>query len=213
MQYNRYGTDTRPRILGAVNHIDKVIWLTLPVDADSELKRSPSLTQPPFCLQLYRPLGIRVMLVGLEMWTYRDSFVVDSNSETTLDRFLLWRQNDLLKRSQHDTAQLVTWADQAPHPRKMLNPETWSCFLFPSTAAKISTETRWAWPISMPCVRRAQAESTRWWSLTGMKGWMISLFLVTHTSCIAPPGSPCQRHRPGLHHRPRDGTQLWLVPR
>lgn len=60
------------------------------------------------CLQLYRPLNIRVMLVGLEIWTYKDYIDVDINSETTLDNFLLWRQADLLQRTKHDTAQFVT---------------------------------------------------------------------------------------------------------
>ncbi len=60
------------------------------------------------CLQLYRTLNIRVMLVGLEIWTHRDYIDVDKNSEKTLDKFLLWRQADLLQRTKHDTAQFVT---------------------------------------------------------------------------------------------------------
>ncbi|KAA8581261.1 hypothetical protein FQN60_002842 [Etheostoma spectabile] len=55
--------------------------------------------------ELYRPLNIRIMLVGLEIWTYRDYIEVDSNSETTLDNFLVWRQADLLQRTKHDNAQ------------------------------------------------------------------------------------------------------------
>ncbi|XP_041819034.1 disintegrin and metalloproteinase domain-containing protein 8 [Chelmon rostratus] len=82
-EYQRYGSKTKSRILGVVNHVDK----------------------------LYRPLNIRVMLVGLEIWTYRDYIDVDINSETTLDNFLLWRQADLLQRMKHDTAQFVTGKD------------------------------------------------------------------------------------------------------
>lgn len=59
-------------------------------------------------LQLYRPLNIRVLLVGLEMWTHKDLIDIDVDPETTLDHFLLWRRTDLLKRTKHDTAQLVT---------------------------------------------------------------------------------------------------------
>lgn len=58
--------------------------------------------------QLYRPLNIRVLLVGLEMWTYKDLIDIDIDPETTLDNFLLWRRSDLLKRMKHDTAQFVT---------------------------------------------------------------------------------------------------------
>ncbi|XP_040923423.1 disintegrin and metalloproteinase domain-containing protein 8 [Toxotes jaculatrix] len=82
-EYKRYGSETKSRILGVVNHVDK----------------------------LYRPLNIRVMLVGLEIWTYRDYIDVDINAETSLDNFLMWRQADLLKRTKHDNAQFVTGKD------------------------------------------------------------------------------------------------------
>ncbi|KAK9529996.1 hypothetical protein VZT92_011536 [Zoarces viviparus] len=82
-EYQLYGSQTRSRVLGAINHVDK----------------------------LYRPLNIRVMLVGLEIWTQRDYINVDINSETTLDNFLLWRQADLLQRENHDNAQFVTGKD------------------------------------------------------------------------------------------------------
>ncbi|XP_039991497.1 disintegrin and metalloproteinase domain-containing protein 8 [Xiphias gladius] len=82
-EYKRYGSETKSRILGVVNHVDR----------------------------LYRPLNIRVMLVGLETWTYGDKIDVDINSETTLDNFLVWRQADLLQRTKHDNAQFVTGKD------------------------------------------------------------------------------------------------------
>ncbi|XP_034716654.1 disintegrin and metalloproteinase domain-containing protein 8-like [Etheostoma cragini] len=83
LQYKRYGSETKSRILGAINHVDK----------------------------LYRPLNIRIMLVGLEIWTHKDYIEVDHNSETTLDNFLVWRQADLLPRTKHDNAQFVTGKD------------------------------------------------------------------------------------------------------
>uniref|UniRef100_A0A7N9AXX5 ADAM metallopeptidase domain 8b n=1 Tax=Mastacembelus armatus TaxID=205130 RepID=A0A7N9AXX5_9TELE len=57
---------------------------------------------------LYRALNIRIMLVGLEIWTYRDYIEVKVDSEKTLDNFLSWRQADLLQREKHDNAQFVT---------------------------------------------------------------------------------------------------------
>ncbi|XP_015237842.1 PREDICTED: zinc metalloproteinase-disintegrin-like 2d [Cyprinodon variegatus] len=82
-EYKRYGKDTRSRILGVVNHID----------------------------QLYRSVNIRIMLVGLEIWSYRDYIDVLGNTDDTLDNFLVWRQADLLPRAKHDNAQLVTGKD------------------------------------------------------------------------------------------------------
>ncbi|KAM3859613.1 zinc metalloproteinase-disintegrin-like VLAIP-B [Diretmus argenteus] len=82
-EYRRYGSQTKSRILGVVNHVDK----------------------------LYRPLNIRIVLVGLEIWKYKDIIPVDSNSDRALDKFIVWRQADLLKRSKHDNAQFVTGSD------------------------------------------------------------------------------------------------------
>lgn len=71
--------------------------------------RPPHRLPPPSSrLQLYRTLGIRVVLVGLEIWTDQDRFEVESSSDKTLDKFLLWRRSDLLPRAEHDNAQLVT---------------------------------------------------------------------------------------------------------
>ncbi|KAM9425807.1 zinc metalloproteinase-disintegrin-like jararhagin [Pholidichthys leucotaenia] len=82
-EYKRYGSETKSRILGAMNHVDK----------------------------LYRPLNIRILLVGLEIWSYQDQIVVHPNSDTTLDNFLAWRRSDLMKRTKHDNAQFVTGID------------------------------------------------------------------------------------------------------
>ncbi|XP_024916335.1 disintegrin and metalloproteinase domain-containing protein 8 isoform X2 [Cynoglossus semilaevis] len=58
--------------------------------------------------KLYRPLGIRVMLVGVEIWSIRDQITVSPDAESTLHRFLEWRQRSLLPRIKHDNIQLVT---------------------------------------------------------------------------------------------------------
>uniref|UniRef100_A0A6Q2ZL66 ADAM metallopeptidase domain 8b n=1 Tax=Esox lucius TaxID=8010 RepID=A0A6Q2ZL66_ESOLU len=60
---------------------------------------------------VYRPLGIRVMLVGLELWSYRDQIIVRDSPDDTLTSFLQWRQDNLLRRTAHDNAQLVTAVD------------------------------------------------------------------------------------------------------
>ncbi|XP_007572999.1 zinc metalloproteinase-disintegrin-like 2d [Poecilia formosa] len=82
-EYKQYRDDTRSRILGVVNHIDK----------------------------LYRSVNIRIMLVGLEIWHYKDLVVVDGDPDRTLENLMVWRQADLLKRAQHDNVQLVTGKD------------------------------------------------------------------------------------------------------
>uniref|UniRef100_A0A3B4BG46 Uncharacterized protein n=1 Tax=Periophthalmus magnuspinnatus TaxID=409849 RepID=A0A3B4BG46_9GOBI len=61
--------------------------------------------------KLYRPVGVRVMLVGMDIWSYRDQIEVSSNPEITLGRFLEWRQQRLLPRIKHDNAQFIILCD------------------------------------------------------------------------------------------------------
>ncbi|KAL1264011.1 hypothetical protein QQF64_004366 [Cirrhinus molitorella] len=85
-EYIKYGSNMntiRARMLEVANHVDK----------------------------LYRPLNIRVMLVGLEVWTKQDQIVVSVISDDTLSRFIEWRKSHLLKRVKHDNAQFVTGID------------------------------------------------------------------------------------------------------
>ncbi|XP_021237519.1 disintegrin and metalloproteinase domain-containing protein 8 isoform X2 [Numida meleagris] len=61
--------------------------------------------------KLYQPLGLRVALIGLEVWSNRDKITVSRKAEETLENFLRWRETDLLKRKQHDNVQLITGID------------------------------------------------------------------------------------------------------
>uniref|UniRef100_UPI003AAA9530 disintegrin and metalloproteinase domain-containing protein 8a n=1 Tax=Centroberyx gerrardi TaxID=166262 RepID=UPI003AAA9530 len=84
-EYKKFGSKktVEARVLEVTNHVDK----------------------------LYRPVGLRVMLVGLDIWSYRDQIEVSSNPEHTLVRFLDWRHSSLLQRIKHDNAQLITGMD------------------------------------------------------------------------------------------------------
>ncbi|XP_072534300.1 disintegrin and metalloproteinase domain-containing protein 8a [Salminus brasiliensis] len=81
-EYKRIGSlkSVQKRMLEITNHVDK----------------------------LYRPLNIRVMLVGLEVWSYTDQIEVSPVPKITLANFLKWRQSSLLTRKKHDNAQFVT---------------------------------------------------------------------------------------------------------
>nr|XP_008523831.1 PREDICTED: disintegrin and metalloproteinase domain-containing protein 8 isoform X2 [Equus przewalskii] len=73
----------RTRVLEVVNHVDK----------------------------LYQALNFRVVLVGLEIWNDGDKIKVSPQADTTLDNFLVWRAQDLVRRQVHDNAQLITGVD------------------------------------------------------------------------------------------------------
>ncbi|XP_061646453.1 disintegrin and metalloproteinase domain-containing protein 8a isoform X2 [Phyllopteryx taeniolatus] len=84
-EYKKFGNKrtVEARVLEIANHVDK----------------------------LYRPVGVRVMLVGLDIWSYKDQIEVSSYPELTLRRFLEWRQQNLLPRTKHDNAQFITGLD------------------------------------------------------------------------------------------------------
>lgn len=58
----------------------------------------------------YRPLGVRVALLAVEVWNQGDPIAVGPSARATLERFLQWRQKELLPRLPHDNAQLLTGA-------------------------------------------------------------------------------------------------------
>lgn len=66
-----------------------------------------SLTTPR-APQFFQPLGVRVALLAVEVWSDGDRFAVGGSARATLERFLRWRREELLPRLPHDNAQLLT---------------------------------------------------------------------------------------------------------
>ncbi|XP_061421315.1 disintegrin and metalloproteinase domain-containing protein 12-like isoform X2 [Lethenteron reissneri] len=60
--------------------------------------------------KFYRALGVRVPLVGVEIWSSGDETPVPHDPYQALAHFLSWRRKHLLPRKEHDNAQLVTGA-------------------------------------------------------------------------------------------------------
>ncbi|NXA29172.1 ADA15 protein, partial [Ibidorhyncha struthersii] len=58
----------------------------------------------------FQPLGVRVALLAVEVWSEGDRFAVGGSARAALERFLRWRQEELLPRLPHDNAQLLTGA-------------------------------------------------------------------------------------------------------
>ncbi|NXS53742.1 ADA15 protein, partial [Brachypteracias leptosomus] len=58
----------------------------------------------------FQPLGVRVALVAVEVWSEEDRFTVGTSARAVLEQFLRWRQEELLPRLPHDNAQLLTGA-------------------------------------------------------------------------------------------------------
>ncbi|XP_069773910.1 disintegrin and metalloproteinase domain-containing protein 9-like isoform X2 [Narcine bancroftii] len=56
---------------------------------------------------MYRALNIRIVLVGLEIWSVGNQISVTGGAGEVLGRFVQWREKDLLPRRRHDTGQLI----------------------------------------------------------------------------------------------------------
>ncbi|XP_014744804.1 PREDICTED: disintegrin and metalloproteinase domain-containing protein 15 [Sturnus vulgaris] len=57
-----------------------------------------------------RPLGVRVALLAVEIWSEGNKITVGSSARAVLERFLRWRREELLPQLPHDNAQLLTGA-------------------------------------------------------------------------------------------------------
>ncbi|XP_026886086.2 disintegrin and metalloproteinase domain-containing protein 9 isoform X3 [Electrophorus electricus] len=56
---------------------------------------------------MYIPLNIRVVLVGLEIWSAGNPINTDGSAGEVLGRFTQWREKELVPRRRHDSAQLI----------------------------------------------------------------------------------------------------------
>ncbi|GAA6068495.1 disintegrin and metalloproteinase domain-containing protein 9 isoform X1, partial [Tachysurus ichikawai] len=56
---------------------------------------------------MYIALNIRVVLVGLEIWSVVNFINTDGGAGEVLGRFTQWREKELVPRRRHDSAQLV----------------------------------------------------------------------------------------------------------
>ncbi len=59
------------------------------------------------CVQIYIQLNVRVVLVGLEIWTQQNPISTDGGAGEVLSRFTQWREKELVPRRRHDSAQLI----------------------------------------------------------------------------------------------------------
>ncbi|XP_056129716.1 disintegrin and metalloproteinase domain-containing protein 9 [Lampris incognitus] len=60
-----------------------------------------------FVDSMYIALNIRVVLVGLEIWSHHNPISTEGSAGEVLSRFTQWREKELLPRRRHDSAQLI----------------------------------------------------------------------------------------------------------
>uniref|UniRef100_A0A672LCK2 Zinc metalloproteinase-disintegrin-like batroxstatin-1 n=1 Tax=Sinocyclocheilus grahami TaxID=75366 RepID=A0A672LCK2_SINGR len=59
-------------------------------------------------INVYKEINTFIALTGFEVWTDSDKITVSPVAGATLDSFTQWRNNDLIKRQQHDNAHLLS---------------------------------------------------------------------------------------------------------
>lgn len=60
-----------------------------------------------FIDSIYIQLNVRVVLVGLEIWTQQNPISTEGGAGEVLSRFTQWREKELVPRRRHDSAQLI----------------------------------------------------------------------------------------------------------
>ncbi|XP_031696638.1 disintegrin and metalloproteinase domain-containing protein 9, partial [Anarrhichthys ocellatus] len=103
------------RMKRAVLHLTHYVELLLVVDNDqfNYMKKNETAVRDEmvhlanFIDSMYKQLNIRVVLVGLEIWTQQNRISTDGGAGEVLSRFTQWREKELVPRRRHDSAQLI----------------------------------------------------------------------------------------------------------
>lgn len=103
------------RVKRAVLHQTHYVELLLVVDNDrfifmdsnDSAVREEMVHLANFLDSIYVQLNVRVVLVGLEIWTQQNPFSTEGGAGEVLSRFTQWRERELVPRRRHDSAQLI----------------------------------------------------------------------------------------------------------
>ncbi|KAM7415465.1 hypothetical protein PAMA_017801 [Pampus argenteus] len=103
------------RVKRAVLHHTHYVELLLVVDNEryNHMNRNETAVREEmvhlanFVDSIYMQLNVRVVLVGLEIWTQQNLISTEGGAGDVLSRFTQWRENELVPRRRHDSAQLI----------------------------------------------------------------------------------------------------------
>ncbi|XP_024116774.1 disintegrin and metalloproteinase domain-containing protein 9 [Oryzias melastigma] len=103
------------RMKRAVLHKTHYVELLLVVDNDrynymnqnQTAVREEMVQLANFVDSIYMQLNVRVVLVGLEIWTHQNPISTEGEAGEVLSRFTQWREKELVPRRRHDSAQLI----------------------------------------------------------------------------------------------------------
>ncbi|XP_054586328.2 disintegrin and metalloproteinase domain-containing protein 9 isoform X2 [Nothobranchius furzeri] len=103
------------RVRRAVLHKTHYVELLLVVDNDryNHMNRNETAVREEMVHLanlidgIYIQLNVRVVLVGLEIWTQQNLISTEGGAGEVLSRFTQWREKELVPRRRHDSAQLI----------------------------------------------------------------------------------------------------------
>ncbi|XP_017162039.1 disintegrin and metalloproteinase domain-containing protein 9 [Poecilia reticulata] len=105
----------RSRVKRAVLHKTHYVELLLVVDNDrfkhmngnETAVREQMIHLANLIDGIYTQLNVRVVLVGLDIWTKQNLINTEGGAGEVLSRFTQWREKELVPRRRHDSAQLI----------------------------------------------------------------------------------------------------------
>ncbi|XP_032433980.1 disintegrin and metalloproteinase domain-containing protein 9 isoform X4 [Xiphophorus hellerii] len=105
----------RSRVKRAVLHKTHYVELLLVVDNDrfkhmngnETAVREQMVHLANLIDGIYMQLNVRVVLVGLDIWTKQNLINTEGGAGEVLSRFTQWREKELVSRRRHDSAQLI----------------------------------------------------------------------------------------------------------
>ncbi|XP_064421571.1 disintegrin and metalloproteinase domain-containing protein 9 isoform X1 [Latimeria chalumnae] len=77
------------------------------VDKNQTAVREEMVQLANYLDSMYIMLNIRIVLVGLEIWTNANKISVEGSAGDVLSRFVQWREKELVQRRRHDSAQFI----------------------------------------------------------------------------------------------------------
>ncbi|XP_035021142.1 disintegrin and metalloproteinase domain-containing protein 9 isoform X1 [Hippoglossus stenolepis] len=103
------------RVKRAVLHQTHYVELLLVVDNDrynfmnknDTAVREEMIHLANYIDSIYMQLNVRVVLVGLEIWSQQNLISTEGGAGEVLGRFTQWRERELVSRRRHDSAQLI----------------------------------------------------------------------------------------------------------
>lgn len=207
LQYRRYGKETSSRVLGAVNHVDKVKHFQL-LSFQRDAPPWTCARSPCSCTALWTSAS--------SWWVWRSGRTETTSALTPNQRPLWttsWRGVDPTSCRGRSTTTLSSWREDQPNVRPVqlkLRAHAGSSLPQRHNLWRRHRGTRQQVRHVHRELRGRQPGGRAAAAALNELGFVFGRF--KRQNFLSPSGSPRKPAGPRLHHRSRDGPQLWALP-